>query len=215
MFFKTGPGQYGHGDEFIGVKTEGIKTTAKEFASLDLPGIQTLLDSAIHEDRSLGVVILRTQYEKTIKQDDRSLQRSLFNFYWKNRKRINNWDLVDGSAPYISGHFAFVDSAAKAKIFGLIHSKSIWDRRIAMISTYYFIREGEFKPVMDLARELLNDKEDLMHKASGWMLREMGKRDVRHLRDFLDHHLQDMPRTMLRYAIEKFPEKERLKYLRG
>ena len=215
MFFKTGPGQYGHGDEFIGVKTEGIKTVAKEFASLDLPGIQALLDSPVHEDRSVGVVILRTQYEKAVKQDDRSIQRQLFNFFWKNRNRINNWDLVDGSAPYISGHFAFVDPAAKAKIFGLIHSRSLWDRRIAMVSTYYFIRQGEFKPVMELARELLNDKEDLMHKASGWMLREMGKRDVHPLREFLDHHLQDMPRTMLRYAIEKFPEKERLKYLRG
>jgi len=215
MFFKTGPGQYSHGDQFIGVKTPHLRVVAKSFSTLPLPELQILLDSLVHEDRALALMILRLQYERATEEESLSKQRQLFNFFWKNRARVNNWDLVDGSAPYISGHFAYIDAAAKAKVFGLIRSRSLWDRRIAMVSTYYFIRQEEFKPVIEMAQALLNDQEDLMHKASGWMLREMGKREVRLLREFLEHHGKNMPRTMLRYAIEKFPEAERLKYLRA
>jgi 3-methyladenine DNA glycosylase AlkD len=213
-FFKTGPGQYGHGDEFIGVKVPKTRLVAKAFADLSLTEIKILLDSPVHEDRLLGVILLRIQYEKAVKKNDLKIQKTIFNFYLKNKSRVNNWDLVDSSAPYLTGHFIFHTPNAQKKIFSLIHSKNMWDRRIAILSTFYFIRQYHFNPTIELARILLKDEEDLMHKASGWMLREMGKKDVEELIKFLDQYSSQMPRTMLRYAIEKFPEKIRLSYLK-
>jgi 3-methyladenine DNA glycosylase AlkD len=214
-FFKTAPGQYGHGDQFIGVKTPQMRLVSKAYSSLGLKELKILLNSPVHEDRGLALMILRPQYERAVKLEDKKTQKLIFDFYWKNKKRVNNWDLVDGSAPYISGHYIFANPTAGKKVFSLITSKNLWDRRIAMISTYYFIRQGEFEPVIKMASALLKDKEDLMHKASGWMLREMGKRDLKPLLKFLNQHVHDMPRTMLRYSIEKLPEPQRLAYLRA
>ncbi len=212
-FFKTAPGQYGHGDQFIGVKIPNLRKVSKLFADSSMDELQTLISSSIHEDRMLALCIARLQYEKAVKQNNISIQRQIYQFFFKNKKQVNNWDLVDSSAPYISGHFAFHDPSAQGKLFNLIHSKSLWDRRIAMISTFYFLRQKQFNPVIELATILLKDEEDLMHKASGWMLREMGKRDVRPLHDFLDQHAHEMPRTMLRYSIEKLNELERKRYM--
>jgi 3-methyladenine DNA glycosylase AlkD len=213
-FFKTGPGQYGHGDQFIGVKVPEVRKVAKQFHDLPFADLKKLLHSPIHEDRLLALLILRHLYESAIKVEDMKTQKKNFDFLMINRKRVNNWDLVDQSAPYITGHFAFTNPAAGKKIFALIRSKSMWDRRIAMISTFYFIRQNRFNETIAMAEALLNDKEDLMHKASGWMLREMGKRDLKPLIAFLDRHGNQMPRTMLRYAIEKLPENQRKKYLK-
>ena len=213
-FFKTGPGQYGHGDQFIGVKVPKTKLVAKAFSDLTLPEIKILIDSSVHEDRLLAVILLRIQYEEAVKQNNPKKQKTIFNFYLKNKSRVNNWDLVDSSAPYLPGHFIFHTPSAQKKVFSLIHSKKMWDRRIAILSTFYFIRQNRFKATVDLAKILLTDKEDLMHKASGWMLREMGKRDIKELMKFLNQNSAKMPRTMLRYAIEKFPEKVRRFYLK-
>ncbi len=213
-FFKTGPGQYGHGDEFIGVKVPKIRLVAKTFADLSLIEIKNLLDSPIHEDRLLAVILLRLQYEKSVKLNAFETQKIIFKLYFKNKSRVNNWDLVDSSAPYLTGHYIFHNPKTQNKIFSLVHSKNMWDRRIALLSSFYFIRQLQFKPTIHLVKTLLKDDEDLIHKASGWMLREMGKKDVVKLRKFLDQYSAQMPRTMLRYAIEKLPKKVRLSYLK-
>jgi len=214
-FFKTGPGQYGHGDQFIGVKVPENRKVAKQFADLPFKDLKILLESPVHEDRLLALLILCPQYERAVKREDVITQKKLFDFYFKHRTYVNNWDLVDQSAPYLSGHFAFHHPDGHQKIFALIDSRSMWDRRIAMISTYYFIRQNQFKETIAMAEALLNDPEDLLHKASGWMLREMGKRDLKPLIAFLDRHGTKMPRTMLRYAIEKLSEKQRKFYLKS
>ena len=214
-FFKTGPGQYGHGDQFIGVKVPEVRKVAKQFHDLPFAELKTLLHSPIHEDRLLALLILRPRYERAVKAKDLREQKKIFVFLLNNKKRVNNWDLVDQSAPYITGHFAYANPAAAKKIFALILSKNMWDRRIAMVSTFYFIRQNQFDEVVAMAEALLDDQEDLMHKACGWMLREMGKRDLKPLLTFLDQHGGHMPRTMLRYAIEKLPEKQRIHYLKN
>ena len=214
-FFKTGLGQYGHGDQFIGVKVPENRKVAKQFADLSLADLKTLLESPVHEDRLLALLILCPQYERAVRLEDTATQKKLFDFYFKHRKQVNNWDLVDQSAPYLSGHFAFHHPEGYKKIFALKNADSLWDRRIAMISTYYFIRQNQFKEVITTAESLLDDQEDLMHKACGWMLREMGKRNLKTLIAFLDRNGPKMPRTMLRYAIEKLPEKQRKFYLQS
>jgi len=213
-FFKTGPGQYGHGDQFIGVKVPEARKVAKRFHDLPFADLKTLLHSPIHEDRLLALLILRPRYERAVKAKDLREQKKIFAFLLNNKKRVNNWDLVDQSAPYITGHFAFANPVAGKKIFALVRSKNMWDRRIAMVSTFYFIRQNQFDEVVAMAEALLDDQEDLMHKACGWMLREMGKRELKPLLAFLDRHGKRMPRTMLRYAIEKLPEKQRIQYLK-
>jgi 3-methyladenine DNA glycosylase AlkD len=213
-FFKTGPGQYGHGDQFIGVKVPQTRKVAKNFSDLSLKELKILFDSPIHEDRLLGIMILRIQYEKSARIHDLKNMKKYFDFFYKNKNRINNWDLVDSSAPYLSGHFVFNQATDRKKIFSLIHSKNMWDRRIAILSTFYFIRQNHFNVTLQLAKTLLQDNEDLMHKASGWMLREIGKRDLATLLHFLDQFTLKMPRTMLRYAIEKLPERQRRHYLK-
>jgi len=208
-FFKTGPGEYGEGDRFIGVKVPVIRKVAKEFKGLPLAEIKCLLHSEIHEERLLGLVILVGQFQK----GNDATRKSIYDLYLANIQHINNWDLVDLSAPQIVG--GYLETRRRQPLDRLAKSASLWERRISIVATHWFIRRGDFADTLRIAEKLLGDKEDLIHKAVGWMLREVGKRDVAVLEEFLAEHYGVMPRTMLRYAIERFPEKERQGYLRG
>ena len=206
-FFKTGPGEYGEGDIFIGIKVPILRTMSREFRSLPLEEIETLLNSPIHEERHLALMIL---VQKVAKCDD-AHRRIVFDSYMQNTKFINNWDLVDCSAPHVVGGF-LMDKSRKT-LFRLTKSKSLWERRIAIVSTQYFIRHDDFADTLAISEKLLNDEEDLIHKAAGWMLREVGQKAQAVLEAFLDQHAAVMPRTMLRYAIEKYPPEQRRAYL--
>lgn len=208
-FFKTGKGQYGEGDVFYGITVPESRKIAKAYASLPLPEIKKLLGSKIHEERLISLFILLSHFEKA---DDIEKEK-LFSFYLANTKHINNWDLVDTSAYKIVG--AYLLDKETSLLTELARSKNMWERRIAVVSTFAFIRKNKCKETLRMATLLLEDKEDLMHKAVGWMLREVGKRDLVTLEAFLLPHYKTMPRTMLRYAIEKFPEITRKKYLKG
>ncbi len=211
-FFKTGKGEYGEGDIFLGIKVPVLRNIAKQGKGLSIENIQTLLDSKIHEKRFMGLLILQDKYNKA---DDEKSKKQLFDFFLKNYKRINNWDLVDIFAPKIVGHY-LLDKADKRKIlYELANSSNLWKKRIAILSTLTFIRNNDFKDCLKISKILLNDPHDLIHKAVGWMLREVGKRDQKVEEDFLKKHYQKMPRTMLRYAIEKFERKKRKIYLDG
>lgn len=199
-FFKTGKGQYGEGDIFLGIKVPVQRQICKKY-DLTLEEIQELLNSRIHEHRLCGILALVDKYKKAKKK------KEIFRFYLKNSKRINNWDLVDLSAPNIVGDYLLEKD--KKVIYKLVKSKNLWEKRIAIISTFTFIRNGKFKDTLKISDILLKDRHDLIHKAVGWMLREVGKRDIKVLESFLRKHYKDMPRTMLRYSIEKFPEKKR------
>lgn len=209
-FFKTGPGQYGEGDRFIGVTVPEQRAVAKKFKDLDLMDLQKLLRSDIHELRLTALIILVDQYKKA----DTSLQKRIYAFYLKNTKYINNWDLVDSSAPGIVGAYVYEYPDALPVLYTFVQSRLLWERRIAMLATFAFIKAGELDIVFEIAELLRNDTEDLMHKAVGWMLREAGKRDENRLKSFLDTHAAYMPRTMLRYAIERFDPAQRAKYLK-
>ncbi len=206
-FFKTGPGEYGEGDVFIGIKVPTLRTVSREFRSLHLEEIETLLNSPIHEERHLALMILVLQVAKC----DDAYRRNVFDFYMRNTKLINNWDLVDCSAPQVVGGY-LLDKSRKP-LFQLTKSKSLWERRIAIVSTQHFIRHDDFADTLAISHKLLRDEEDLIHKAAGWMLREVGKKAQAVLEAFLDQHGTVMPRTMLRYAIEKFPPEQRRAYL--
>jgi 3-methyladenine DNA glycosylase AlkD len=210
-FFKTGPGQYGAGDVFWGLSVPEMRSLAKEYYNLDLKDVTILLASEIHELRLIGLTILVEKYQKAKIEAERKL---IYKFYLKYRAAANNWDLVDLSVYKIMGNYLVRNPQERSILYKLIKSKNMWDRRLAMVSTMAFIRQGESEDVLNLAEALLNDKEDLMHKASGWMLREFGKRDEQMLTNFLDKNISKMPRTMLRYAIEKFEETKRQKYLK-
>jgi 3-methyladenine DNA glycosylase AlkD len=210
-FFKTGKGEYGEGDVFLGLTSDEIKEVAKKNKDVGLKEIQELLNSKIHEERVCALRILVDQYKKAKK--DRQEQRRIFNFYLSNTKHINNWDLVDLSADKIVGEFAFKDESSIINF--LAHSQNLWERRIAIVSTFAFIRKRKFGETLAVSQLLLNDEHDLIHKAVGWMLREVGKRDTEVLEIFLKSHYKQMPRTMLRYSIEKFPEEKRQMYLKG
>lgn len=210
-FFKTGPGQYGEGDVFWGLSVPEMRSIAKEFYSLDLKEVIELLASEVHELRLIGLTILVEKYQKAKTDTERKL---IYNFYIKHRAAANNWDLVDLSVYKIMGDYLVRNPKERTILYKFIKSKNMWERRLAMVSTMAFIRHGESAEVLNLAEALLNDKEDLMHKASGWMLRELGKRDEKILTSFLDKNIRKMPRTMLRYAIEKFTEDKRQKYLK-
>lgn len=210
-FFKTGRGEYGEGDIFYGINTPTAKAIAKEFSDLELNEIQKLFQSPVHEERSIGINILIRHYFRAIKESDEKRLRFLYKKYYSWRKGVNNWDLVDSSAPYLSGHYYFhCDSKDLLK---LVKSKDLWERRIAVISCFYYIRQSEFKIPLKIIENRLYDKEDLMHKACGWMMREIGKRDSKVLRAFLQTHAHAMPRTTLRYSIEKFSVEERKKWM--
>ncbi len=206
-FFKTGPGQYSEGDIFIGIKVPILRTVSREFQLLPLEEIESLLNSPIHEERHLALMILVLQVAKC----DAAYRRAAFDFYLENTKFINNWDLVDCSAPQVVGGY-LLDKSRKP-LFQLSQSKSLWERRIAIVSTQHFIRHDDFADTLAISQRLLKDEEDLIHKAAGWMLREVGVRDQGVLEAFLCQHAAAMPRTMLRYAIEKFPPDKRRAYL--
>ena len=205
-FFKTGKGEYAEGDIFIGIMVPQIREIIKQFHSLSLKEIQSSLKSKYHEERLAALLILVYQFEKNPNK-----REEIYDLYISNTKNINNWDLVDLSAPRIVGHFLL--DKDKSKLFQLARSNLLWDRRIAIISTAYFIRESRFEETLHIAEILLKDKHDLIHKAVGWMLREVGKKDLQTLKSFLNQHHSSMSRTSLRYAIERFPEKERKAYL--
>lgn len=208
-FFKTGKGEYGEGDKFIGVVVPEQRKIAKQYLTLDLAALGTLLLSSIHEERLIALLILVMQNQKA----DQDRQKINFDFYLAHTARINNWDLVDLSAPHIVGKYLLDKN--KKPLQKLVISSSLWERRIAIVATQYFIRSNYFDVTLELAKKLLQDKEDLLHKATGWMLREVGKRDMGLLEQFLKQYYKLMPRTMLRYAIEKFSEDKRQMYLQN
>ena len=206
-FFKTGPGQYGEGDVFIGVRVPVLRKLAKEFRGLPLPEIDVLLCSTIHEERLLAILIL----SQSLNRCDAEHRKLVYDFYMSRTEHVNNWDLVDTSAPAIVG--GYLADKSRKPLMKLAKSKSLWERRIAIIATQHFIRLGQFDDTLSISRMLLSDHQDLIHKAAGWMLREVGERDFLPLVQFLDEHASNMPRTMLRYAIEHFPADERKAYL--
>lgn len=208
-FFKTSKGEYGEGDVFVGIRVPDIRKLAKEYRALSLPETERLLHSEIHEGRLLALIILINAY----REGDASVQRKIYELYLHNTSFINNWDLVDVSAEQIPGHYLRFRS--RSPLHDLASSRLLWERRISIIATFHYIRHGEFAETFHMAELLLGDREDLIHKAVGWMLRETGKRDLAAEEKFLKKHYRTMPRTMLRYAIEKFPEALRRQYLRG
>lgn len=207
-FFKTGPGQYGEGDLFIGLTVPQCRFVAKNYNQLSQSTIKKLLASKIHEERLIALLILVDQYTCGSEAE----KKKIFNFYLSQTKHINNWDLVDLSADKIVGEFLYTSSRTILKKFSL--SKNLWERRIAIIATFAFIKKGEYKDTFAITKILLTDTHDLIHKACGWMLREVGKRvSKQQLKNFLNQYYQTMPRTMLRYAIEHFSDQERKHYL--
>ncbi len=209
-FFKTGKGQYGYGDKFLGVSVPHQRQVARKFNHLTLGNIEILLQSPVHEERLVALLILVDQF----KLADFLTRKEIYEFYLKNTSRVNNWDLVDLSAPYIVG--VYLVDKPKNVLYRMAKSNNLWERRIAIISTLAFIQKGDFYNTFKIAKILIYDKEDLIHKAVGWMLREVGKRISKEkLENFLKVHYKQMPRTMLRYSIEHFSLDLRQKYLKG
>jgi 3-methyladenine DNA glycosylase AlkD len=206
-FFKTGKGEYGEGDIFLGVSVPDQRIIAKEYEALSLPDVKHLLESDIHEERFSALLLLISKYKK----GDEKIKEKIFRFYIAHTKRINNWDLVDVSARDIVGEHLL--SRDRALLYKFARSKNMWERRIAIVATWAFIRRNDHADTLAIAELLFADTEDLLHKATGWMLREVGKKDVRVLREFLDTHATVMPRTTLRYAIERFSPDVRKSYL--
>ncbi len=208
-FFKTGKGQYGEGDKFLGITVPQTRTVAKKYWQLPLAEVLQLLQSAFHEERLAALLILVLQYQK----GDEKQRKKIFQAYLENTQWINNWDLVDLTADRIVG--TYLADKPKDLLFKLAESKLLWNRRIAMLATFHEIKNGRSQTTLEIAEKLLNDKEDLMHKAVGWMLREVGKRCSQEEEEkFLQKHAAVMPRTMLRYAIERFEEGKRRQYLK-
>jgi 3-methyladenine DNA glycosylase AlkD len=208
-FFKTGPGQYAEGDCFIGLKVPQVRLLLREYRGLTPTDALPLLASPIHEERLFALLALVRCFEK----GDQATREQVYTLYMANTSRINNWDLVDISAPQIVGSFLLERDSEPLDL--LAQSSSLWERRIAIIATFTFIRRNRFEETLRIARQLLHDREVLIHKAAGWMLREVGKREQAVEEAFLRAHYRIMPRTMLRYAIEKFPEEKRQMYLKG
>jgi 3-methyladenine DNA glycosylase AlkD len=210
-FYKTGPGEYAEGDLFLGGTVPQTRSVAKKYQNLELTEIEKLFNSPFHEARLCAAIILNHQFAKAKTLQER---KKLFDFYMKQvrAERVNNWDIVDVSAPWMGVYLIEVKDPLPLLV-KLSKSKSLWQRRVSMILTFALIRAGDLEPTITIAQALLKDDHDLIHKAVGWMLREAGKRDVMLLRRFLSDHAHEMPRTMLRYAIEKLPERERKKWL--
>ncbi len=199
-FFKSGPGQYGEGDLFLGVMVPQSRELARRYYTLlTLADISRLLASRFHEERLLALLLLVLKFEK----GDKRVQRDVYRLYCRSTKWINSWDLVDSSASYIVG--PYLEKRNRAQLGRWSRSKNFWERRIAVLSTFAYIKQGSFEPFLEIAERLLGDEEDLIHKAVGWMLREVGKRDRKATEKFLNRHAKVMPRTMLRYALEHFP----------
>ncbi len=205
-FFKTGKGEYGEGDIFWGIKVPVLRSIAKKHTALQLKDLQTLMNSPIHEHRLSALFILTYQFPKTSESE----KQKIVNFYLKNAKKINNWDLVDLSAPKILGEYYLYKPEERQTLYQLAGSNNLWEKRIAMLSTYTFIKNHQFEDALKIAEILQTDTHDLIHKAVGWMLREIGKIDQKTEEDFLKDRHKKIPRTMLRYAIEKFePDKKK------
>ena len=205
-FFKTGKGEYGEGDIFLGIKVPEQREVAKKY-DLTLEEIQDLLSDKVHEYRLTALFILVNKYKKS----DKKNKKEIFDFYLKNTKSINNWDLVDLSAPNIVGDYLL--DKDKSILYKLAKSDNLWEKRIAVLATFAFIKDNQFEDAFKISEILLKDNHDLIHKAVGWMLREIGKRNLEAEERFLNNHYKKMPRTMLRYAIERFPESKRKYYL--
>lgn len=208
-FFKTGPGQYGAGDVFWGITVPEQRVIAKQFKDLPLAEIKVLLTSPVHEHRLTALLILDYKFAKA----DPVTQTKLYKFYLTQRKRVNNWDLVDSTAPAIVGEYLVAHPTEKRNLKIWAKSTNLWERRIAVVATYTLIKHGQYAEIIALAEQLKQDPEDLMHKAVGWMLREMGKKSPGTLVKFLDQHANTLPRTTLRYAIEKMTPEQRRYYL--
>jgi 3-methyladenine DNA glycosylase AlkD len=208
-FFKMGQGQYGEGDMFHGITVPVLRQLVKECEGISLDEVVMLLKSGMHEERLLALLMLVRAFAKS----DDTQKKKIFSFYLKNTRYINNWDLVDLSAPQIVG--AYLADKGRKPLYVLARSRNLWQRRIAILSTFTFIRQNDFTDSLEISKILLDDKHDLIHKAVGWMLREIGKRDLGVEEHFLKGCYKKMPRTMLQYAIEKFPEGKRKEYLKG
>jgi 3-methyladenine DNA glycosylase AlkD len=208
-FFKTGPGQYGEGDKFLGLTVPEMRSLAKKYRELDRDSALKLLASPWHEERLVALLLFVDGYKRGDEQKRQQIHRA----YLSSTRWINNWDLVDMSAEHVVGQH--VEPGNVALLEKLAGSKDLWERRIAIVATFYFIKRDEFRPTLRIATMLIDDSHDLIHKAAGWMLREVGKRDRKTLDTFLKEHYSKMPRTMLRYAIERHPESLRKKYLAG
>jgi 3-methyladenine DNA glycosylase AlkD len=208
-FFKTGPGEYGEGDRFLGIRVPRLRALARTSRSLPHEQVLTLLRAPWHEARLLALLLLVEQYRRGTAAE----RAAIYDAYLGHTRYINNWDLVDSSAEHILG--AHLRPENLTALERLARSESLWERRMAILATFHWIRQGEFRPTLRLAGLLLEDPHDLIHKAVGWMLREVGKRDLRVEEEFLLPRYRRMPRTMLRYAIERFPESRRQQYLRG
>ena len=208
-FFKVAPGDYAAHDQFLGITLPNLRQIAKEYKDLDIGSLQVLIQSKFNEERLLALIILVDRY----KTSNNRIKHQIYRFYFKNLKYVNNWNLVDTSAHLIIGA-QLLTARDKKILLTLAKSKNLWERRIAIVATWCFIRNQQFTWTLKLAKVLLKDPEDLIHKAVGWMLRELGKQNQQTLEDFLMQHATKMPRTMLRYAIERFPEPKRCYYLR-
>lgn len=209
VFFKTGPGEYGEGDIFIGVTMPELRGLVKDFSNAADGTVMRLLKSKIHEERQLALLILVHQFEA----GDTKVQKKIYDTYMDNTRYINNWDLVDISAHKIAG--VWLKDRSRQPLYKFSKSPDLWQRRISIISTFNFIRDHDFSDTLKISETLLADEHDLIHKAVGWMLREVGNRNMAAQEKFLKKHYKSMPRTMLRYAIEKFPETRRKSYLKG
>jgi 3-methyladenine DNA glycosylase AlkD len=206
-FFKTGPGEYAEGDVFIGVRVPATRRVARQFEDVPVAVAIELLKSPVHEERLLALIILVNQYQKASRPEQIDIYRN----YLTHTAFINNWDLVDSSAEHIVGAYLF--GRSRSPLYRLARAHSLWERRIAIMSTFHFIKQGAFDETLKISAMLLGDSHDLIHKATGWMLREVGKRNVDLLDAFLQQHGRTMPRTMLRYAIEKFPVEKRRRFM--
>lgn len=206
-FFKTGKGEYGEGDRFLGIRVPVTRKYAAKFKDASLKVVHKLLTSKFHEERLLAVIMLADKYKRGGERD----RKAIYALYMSNTQYINNWDIVDSSAHLIVG--PYLEEKSRNKLYALARSESLWERRIAIMATFHYIRNNEFGTTFDISELLVHDPEDLIHKAVGWMLREIGKRDVKVEERFLNKHVKGMPRTMLRYAIEKFPENKRKAFL--
>lgn len=208
-YFRTGPGEYGEGDRFLGIRIPVLRALVREYRGVSIDTLAVLLRSEWHEARLFALLLLVDAYRRA----DAETRESIYRLYLENTRYVNNWDLVDSSAPYIVG--PHLEERDRSVLDRLARSEVLWERRIAMLATQHFIRQGEFVTTLRIANLLVKDEHDLIHKAVGWMLREVGNRDREAEEVFLQRHHRTMPRTMLRYAIEKFPPDLRQRYLRG
>ena len=208
-FFKTGPGEYGEGDVFLGLTVPQLRKLAREYRDTSDPQVRDLIMSPVHEERMLALFLLMGKYS----EGGGKRKKDIYTFYLEHVRFVNNWDLVDLSAPSVVGDF-LLDRSRKP-LYRLARSTSLWERRIAVLATFTFVKQGQFSDTLKIAEILLSDKEDLIQKAVGWMLREVGKRDLNAEEGFLRVHYRKMPRTMLRYAIERFAPSKRKLYLEG